>query len=96
MTNTTEPTIDEIFDAIEIFEGDDSYGKEYQSGYNDMALACRLMKEQIRLEVKQAVSNQVAKAKLEAFDIAFDSHDYDGLREYRASLIAQLKGESKE
>ena len=36
------------------------------------------------------ISDQVAKAKLEGFDVAFDCHDYDRLRAYRAE-IAQLR-----
>ncbi len=30
------------------------------------------------------------KGELKGFDKAFDSHDYDGLRKYRAELQAQL------
>ena len=47
-------------------------------------------------EYRDKIKQLIVAEKLEAFDIAFDSHDYDGLREYRASLIAQLKGESKD
>ena len=36
----------------------------------------------------QAHTNaEIAKAKLEAFDVAFDCHDYDRLRAYRAELL---------
>ena len=34
---------------------------------------------------------EIAKAKLEAFDVAFDCHDYDRLRAYRAELLKEVK-----
>ena len=34
---------------------------------------------------------EIAKAKLEAFDVAFDCHDYDRLRAYRAKLLKEVK-----
>ena len=51
--------------------------------------------ECVGCEAKQAIqaliSDQVAKAKLEAFDVAFDCHDYDRLRAYRAKLLKEVK-----
>lgn len=43
-------------------------------------------------ESKLAINKIVNEAKIEAFDIAFDSHDYDRLRKYRANLIAHQYG----
>ena len=40
---------------------------------------------------REILSDQVAKAKLEAFDVAFDCHDYDRLRAYRAKLLKGVK-----
>ena len=34
---------------------------------------------------------QSERAKLEAFDVAFDCHDYDRLRAYRAKLLKGVK-----
>jgi len=42
-------------------------------------------------ELEALISDQVAKAKLEAFDVAFDCHDYDRLRAYRAKLLKEVK-----
>ena len=42
-------------------------------------------------ELEALISDQVAKAKLEAFDVAFDCHDYDRLRAYRAKLLKGVK-----
>lgn len=39
----------------------------------------------------QALIDQVAKARIEAFDVAFDCHDYDKLRAYRAKLLKEVK-----
>ena len=41
--------------------------------------------------LEKLISDQVAKAKLEAFDVAFDCHDYDRLRAYRAKLLKGVK-----
>ena len=40
---------------------------------------------------KQAILALINEAKLEAFDIAFDCHDYDRLRAYRAELLKEVK-----
>ena len=49
----------------------------------------------ILTEAKQAIqahtNAEIAKAKLEAFDVAFDCHDYDRLRAYRAELLKEVK-----
>ena len=42
-------------------------------------------------DLKSLISNQVAKARIEAFDVAFDCHDYDKLRAYRAKLLKEVK-----
>lgn len=41
--------------------------------------------------VKDHTNAEIAKAKLEAFDVAFDCHDYDRLRAYRAELLKEVK-----
>jgi predicted ATP-dependent serine protease len=41
-------------------------------------------------ELVECVMAERLKAEIEAFDIAFDSHDYDRLRRYRAELEAEL------
>ena len=44
------------------------------------------------IKLIQAYTNaEIAKAKLEAFDVAFDCHDYDRLRAYRAELLKEVK-----
>lgn len=44
------------------------------------------------LDIITAHTNaEIAKAKLEAFDVAFDCHDYDRLRAYRAELLKEVK-----
>jgi hypothetical protein len=48
----SDTTVDEIFDNMIVYDGDDSFGKEYQKGYNDMALAARLMKEELKFTTK--------------------------------------------
>jgi len=93
--NNLDQELDKIFDAIEIFEGDDSNGKEYQAGYNDMALACRLMKQQLKIEVKQAVSAQVANARLEETKLYEDWYNSDNIthiEDFIADRIAELRG----
>jgi hypothetical protein len=40
-------------------------------------------------ELEKLIAQQVREAKIEAFDIAFDCHDYDRLRAYR-DIIVQL------
>ena len=46
-------------------------------------------------EAKQAIQalidQECTKARIEAFDVAFDCHDYDRLREYRAELLKEVK-----
>ena len=37
------------------------------------------------------INAEIAKAKLEAFDVAFDCHDYDRLEAYRAELLKEVK-----
>lgn len=37
-------------------------------------------------ELEKLIAQQVREAKIEAFDIAFDCHDYDRLRAYRDTL----------
>ena len=41
--------------------------------------------------IKALIRTEIAKAKLEAFDVAFDCHDYDRLRAYRAKLLKEVK-----
>jgi hypothetical protein len=41
--------------------------------------------------VQDHTNAEIAKAKLEAFDVAFDCHDYDRLRAYRAELLKEVK-----
>ena len=44
------------------------------------------------MSIIQAHTNaEIAKAKLEAFDVAFDCHDYDRLMAYRAELLKEVK-----
>ena len=76
MTHTTEPTIDDLEQEItNIFITIDNYGTD----------------EEARVDIRKLISDQVAKAKLEAFDVAFDCHDYDRLRAYRAKLLKEVK-----
>lgn len=42
-------------------------------------------------ELTAHTNAEIAKAKLEAFDVAFDCHDYDRLRAYRAELLKEVK-----
>lgn len=42
-------------------------------------------------EITAHINAEIAKAKLEAFDVAFDCHDYDRLRAYRAELLKEVK-----
>lgn len=45
-------------------------------------------------DFKQEINRLIVEAELRGFDKAFDSHDYDGLREYRKELSNNLsKGE---
>ena len=44
-------------------------------------------------KVSEAIQQELLKAELKGFDKAFDSHDYDGLRKYKANLQAKLKGD---
>ncbi len=37
-------------------------------------------------ELEKLIAQKVREAKIEAFDIAFDCHDYDRLRAYRDTL----------
>ena len=41
--------------------------------------------------VQAHINAEIAKAKLEAFDVAFDCHDYDRLEAYRAELLKEVK-----
>ena len=92
MTDNTEPTIDELVEMcfddlcinntgnyIRITFGDKSMNVDYEH-----FLA-------FRKRIEALISDQVAKAKLEAFDVAFDCHDYDRLRAYRAKLLKEVK-----
>ncbi len=47
-------------------------------------------------ELEKLIAQQVREAKIEAFDIAFDSHDYDRIREMKTELQAQLQKDSKD
>ena len=40
-----------LIDRIPVYDGDDSFGKEYQAGYNSMAHATRTMQLQQRAEL---------------------------------------------
>lgn len=42
-------------------------------------------------KITNLIADQVAKARIEAFDVAFDCHDYDKLRAYRAKLLKEVK-----
>lgn len=51
----------------------------------------RAMKDEI-LELIQAYTDKAVKeARIEEFDVAFDCHDYDKLRAYRAKLLKEVK-----
>lgn len=46
---------------------------------------------------KTKINRLIIEAELRGFDKAFDSHDYDGLREYRVALSNNLsKGDGDE
>jgi len=47
-------------------------------------------------ELEKLIAQQVREAKIEAFDIAFDCHDYDRIREMKTELQAQLQKDSKD
>ena len=47
-------------------------------------------------KVSEAIQQELLKAELKGFDKAFDSHDYDGLRKYKANLQAKLKDTTRE
>lgn len=92
MTDNTEPTIDELVEMcfddlcinntgnyIRITFGDKSMNVDYEH-----FLA-------FRKRIEALISDQVAKARIEAFDVAFDCHDYDKLRAYRAKLLKEVK-----
>ena len=47
--------------------------------------------EELQALIAAHTNAEIAKAKLEAFDVAFDCHDYDRLRAYRAELLKEVK-----
>ena len=96
-TPVTEPTVDELRLRIE---------EMYRSCLQDGSAIVMNRKSadgspwKIRVTdftdiTMQLIADQVAKAKIEAFDVAFDCHDYDRLRAYRAELVATLNGVKK-
>ena len=42
------------------------------------------------VKLKQTIATKLLEAELKGFDVAFDCHDYDRLRAYKAKLTAQL------
>ncbi len=41
--------------------------------------------------IQALIAKECTKARIEAFDVAFDCHDYDRLRAYRAELLKEVK-----
>ena len=82
---SVDSQIDEVFDwllALYI-DTDDAYMVEEM--------------EEDRPIFRAKINRLIIEAELRGFDKAFDSHDYDGLREYRAALSNNLsKGKDNE
>lgn len=75
---SVDSQIDEVFDwllALYI-DTDDAYMVEEM--------------EEDRPIFRAKINRLIIEAELRGFDKAFDSHDYDGLREYRAALSNNL------
>ena len=51
--------------------------------------------EQIIGGAEAKINRLIVEAELRGFDKAFDSHDYDGLREYRNALSNNLSKEDE-
>ncbi len=85
MTQIDEPNLDKIDQEItdilleHLVLANDN-GQPYIQ-YTDVAVD----------KIINLISDQVAKARIEAFDVAFDCHDYDKLRAYRAKLLKEVK-----
>lgn len=48
------------------------------------------IRDKVQSEARAKINRLIIEAELRGFDKAFDSHDYDGLREYRAALSNNL------
>jgi len=77
MTDELDKIIDDILSEL-VFCGRDSLG------VTDEAVLARK-------GVKALIDRECNKARIEAFDVAFDCHDYDRLRAYRAELLKEVK-----
>lgn len=89
-----------LLDKYDLYKllGEEDYGSLYVELEALIAIQVEnqmiAYQEQLLADYKEDIANQVREAKIEAFDIAFDCHDYDRLRAYRAD-IAALKGDDK-
>lgn len=82
MNPTNEQELDEVLRNLY------NIGRHEESGGStDRELAFNEAKQAIEAHTNA----EIAKAKLEAFDVAFDCHDYDRLRAYRAELLKEVK-----
>jgi len=85
MTQIDEQTLRDIFN---------SNGLNYSQIVGDELTTVSMELQDFNYSLEQIlalISTQVQEARIEAFDIAFDCHDYDRLRAYRAAL----KGDDK-
>lgn len=94
--NDTIDNLRLLLDKYDLYErlGDEDYGSLYVDLETLVADQMAAYQEQLLEDYESDIANQVREAKIEAFDIAFDCHDYDRLRAYRAD-IAALKGDDK-
>lgn len=76
-----------------------SYYEFYSQGRTNQWLdkrkleALQAIKELFLTSEQEAYKKAYIAGALEGFNKAFDSHDYDGLRKYKANLQAKLKGD---
>lgn len=85
MTDNTEPTIDTLKANIltEFKQVLKLAPADYTENCTNVVMSL----------VDEYVADQVAKARIDAFDVAFDCHDYDRLRAYRAELLKEVRSD---
>lgn len=87
------PNVDTIIDRLILEYGDHI---EADDELSDWHIEKPIIFQRKLVEAKAKINRLIVEAELRGFNVAFDCHDYDRLREYREELSNNLsKGKDK-